>query len=63
MCQSLNSGWHYGIYGLLYLRHYGIYVIYGITALRHLQFTAFNYSYGMACYNRNYNFDSNYNLE
>src|SRR5436305_2660273 len=43
------------------LRHYGIYVIYSITALRHLQFMAFNYSYGTTCRNCNYNFDSNYN--
>ena len=50
----------YYIYGITALRHYGIYVIYGITALRHLRFTAFNYGYGTACRNRNYNFDSNY---
>ena len=35
MCQSLNSGWHYGIYGLLYLRHYGITAFMLFTALRH----------------------------
>jgi len=49
MCRSLSSG---GITGGIMvlrltiftaLRHYGIYVIYGITALRHLRFTAFNY--------------------
>ena len=35
MCRSLNSGWHYGIYGLLYLWHYGIMAFMLFTALRH----------------------------
>src|SRR5688572_1384271 len=47
-------------YYITALRHYGIIAYYGITAFRHLQFTAFNYGdYGM-CRNRNYNFDGNY---
>ena len=37
---------HYGIISITALRHYGITELrlnYGITALRHLRFTVFNY--------------------
>ena len=51
-------------YGIEVLRHYGITELrlnYGITALRHLRFTVFNYGDYGTFRNRNNNFDGNYN--